>query len=208
MSKETVVSSTSSYEVEKKFTLHNRNIIELQDRLQQLGFVLSKEIIMTDWYYDTDDYQLVQYDNWLRYRSVHNDNNSNDNSNNDTGQWELKRRGKSKPSSKGSSIYEEIIGVNAFAEAALLLRSTDNVNNNNNTNDNQKRTLDYVRYIIPVLPTPYNMLNLTPFALCGVFTASPLLLKEVSSRSSIPVLNLKELEAMELDLLEKESVYI
>ncbi|HLO54746.1 MAG TPA: hypothetical protein VK169_10680 [Saprospiraceae bacterium] len=77
-----------------------------------------------------------------------------------------------------------------------------------------KETIDHVIFSsVDSLSALYGIeslvnMNLTPFALCGVFTASPLLLKEVSSRSSIPVLNLKELEAMELDLLEKESVYI
>ncbi len=48
-----------------------------------------------------------------------------------------------------------------------------------------------------------NDYNLKPFAVCGLFTASPLLHREVSSRIETPVLNLKGLEKIELSLLQK-----
>lgn len=41
-------------------------------------------------------------------------------------------------------------------------------------------------------------INLKPKAICGVFTMAPLLIKEVSSRTEVPVLTLDELEKTEL----------
>lgn len=49
--------------------------------------------------------------------------------------------------------------------------------------------------------------GLPPFAVCGLFTASPLLHKEVEARTSLPVLNLKQLENLDLSLLTNKHQY-
>lgn len=49
-------------------------------------------------------------------------------------------------------------------------------------------------------------LGLRPFAVCGLFTASPLLHREVESRTQVPVLNLKQLVETDLvSLMTKEE---
>ncbi len=73
-------------------------------------------------------------------------------------------------------------------------------------------TIDHVVFsAVDSLSALYGMEKLTqiglcPFALCGIFTASPLLMEEVVNRSPIPVLNLEGLEHLDLRLLEGEVV--
>jgi hypothetical protein len=73
-----------------------------------------------------------------------------------------------------------------------------------------KQTIDHIIFSsVDSLSALYGIeklteLGLPPFALCGVFTASPLLLREVSSRTKIPVMNLLQLEKMDTKLLNQE----
>lgn len=72
-------------------------------------------------------------------------------------------------------------------------------------------TIDHVIFsAVDSLSALYGMTQLTqiglcPFALSGLFTASPLLVEEVVNRSPVPVLNLEELEELDLQLLESEK---
>ncbi len=77
-----------------------------------------------------------------------------------------------------------------------------------------KDTIDHVIFSsVDSLSALYGVKKLTdlglmPFALCGVFTASPLLVKEVEARTNLPVFNLLQLEEMDEHILKNNYVQI
>lgn len=102
-------------EVEQKFSLANRNIAELEDRLVRIGFTKSADVEMTDWYFDVKSFDLVRKDCWLRYREKAGC----------AGQFELKRGQKGHRETGGSTtIYEEIEGSEAVELALSMLSET------------------------------------------------------------------------------------
>ncbi|KAL3944854.1 MAG: hypothetical protein SGBAC_001056 [Bacillariaceae sp.] len=95
------------YEVEEKFQLCDASMVE--SRLKKLGFVPSKQVKFVDWYFDTDKNELSLQDCWLRFRGK----------SNVVGDWELKKAYKG--TSKGATVYEEIVGAEAISVAKKML---------------------------------------------------------------------------------------
>lgn len=127
-------------EVEEKFSLMDRNMAELEDRLRELGFRASEQVSMVDWYFDNGNYDLLRQDCWLRWRETAVD-----------GQWQLKR-GQVKQST--TTVYQEIEGVQAVELACSLLPQRAEAG--------QGRPTINCDHPIPLLPFPN--LGLTPFA--------------------------------------------
>lgn len=115
-----VSSSTSStFEVEEKFSLMNQNISNVDEQLHQLGFRSSSCIKMADFYYDSVHFDLIRQDCWLRYRDT-----------NMGSFWQLKRGQQqqltSLPATTGATtVYEETEGNRALELVATLLLNKD-----------------------------------------------------------------------------------
>lgn len=194
MPRTTSLSTTSSslIEIEQKFTFTNRSATE--DILRKEGFLPMKETTMVDWYFDlveneeqdgnedrysygavddlcdsSLDLPLIRRDHWMRYREILLENNKSY-GNNGLGIWQLKRgntkiRDKNSKSNDGSTVYEEVEGIEAVQIAHSIIRKSQS--------QKLKRTVEaattnndtlFDGYVIPVWPIPGINNDLKPFA--------------------------------------------
>jgi thiamine-triphosphatase len=108
-------------EVEQKFTMANAGPQVLED----LGFAPRSKtpVVMTDWYFDDDNFSLLRRDCWLRHRALVSD--STDETTTTTtrthGSWQLKVG--SGGSGSRTTVYTEIEGREAVEEALSNLDS-------------------------------------------------------------------------------------
>jgi thiamine-triphosphatase len=108
-------------EVEEKFTMSSASPQVLED----LGFALRSKtpVVMTDWYFDDDNFSLLRRDCWLRHRALV--SASTDETRTTTtrthGSWQLKVG--SGGSGSRTTVYTEIEGREAVLEALSNLDS-------------------------------------------------------------------------------------
>jgi adenylate cyclase class IV len=177
-------------EVEQKFTTTTQGG-SCTKVLQDLGFVSvrQKPVVMTDWYFDDDNFSLLRRDRWLRHRALlvsavdddpHEEPVETSGVETTTttvtttalpGQWQLKV-GSGSGSGSLTTVYTEIEGCEAIEEALSKL---------DGFNDNVPKLLEPVPDDNPLsvvganeerAPVYIPNSRLTPFARIGTFRSS------------------------------------
>lgn len=109
---------SSSFEVEKKFVVP----ANIEERLLQWEFVKHRQLDMTDWYFDTPSFELLQQNVWLRCRKL---GHVNDKDEHNGGPWQIKigqqQNSNNLRDDSAIPVYVEMEGVPALEKAASYL---------------------------------------------------------------------------------------
>lgn len=152
-------------EVEQKFAVSNAGPHVLED----LGFAPRSKtpVVMTDWYFDDDNFSLLRRDCWLRHRalvSASTDETTTTTTTRTHGSWQLKVG--SGGSGSRTTVYTEIEGREAVEEALSNLDSFKGMVLNLPAALLSDRTTPTI--LLSMLPNS----SLTAFARIGTFRSS------------------------------------